>query len=100
MLIVDSMTRSPSKAAMNDEWHSLSLDEKQAWLTRRVLHVMRELLSSLRPLSDDQERDLQLRVWQSAIANARRAKTVLARSGGLTPLAGVLQEIAAFGTVH
>jgi len=70
------------------------------WLTRRALYVMKVLLSSRRPLSDDQERDLQLRTGQSAIANANRAKMVLAHSGGLTPLADVLQEIATFGTVH
>jgi hypothetical protein len=93
------MTQSPIKTAMIDEWPSPG-SEEQARLTRRALHLMKELLSSPRPLSDDEERDLQLSVAQSAIANARRAKTVLAHFNGLVPLDGVLQEIAAFGTVH
>jgi hypothetical protein len=84
---------------MIDKWPSPG-SEEQARLTRRALHLMKELLSSERALSDDQERGLQLSVAQSAIDNGRRAKTVLARSNGLVPLDGVLQEIAAFGTVH
>jgi hypothetical protein len=84
---------------MIDEWPSPGLEE-QTWLTCRALHLMKELLSSQWSLSDDQELDLQLRVAQSAIANARQAKTVLARFGGLMPPDGVLQEIAKLGTVH
>jgi hypothetical protein len=37
---------------------------------------------------------------QSCIANARRAKEQLSRTGGMTELSGVLRKIAAFGTVH
>ena len=71
--------------------------EEQTWLARRALHLMKEAPEQPAASLSDQERDFQLRVAQSAIANARRAKTVLARFGGLMPLDGVLQEIAAWG---
>jgi hypothetical protein len=93
------MTQSPIEAFTDDEWQSLG-SEEQARLSRSALYIMKELLSSQRPLSDDQERDLQLSLAQSAIANASRAKMVLERSDGLIPLDGVLQKIVAFGTVH
>jgi hypothetical protein len=93
------MTRITSDAFTDDEWQLLG-PEEQARLTRLALLRMKELLSSQRPLSDDQERDLQLSLAQSVIANASRAKMVLERSDGLIPLDGVLQEIAALGTVH
>ena len=48
LLIGLSMTQSPIKTAMIDEWHSRCLEE-QAWLTRRALYLMKELLSSQRP---------------------------------------------------
>ena len=93
------MTQSPIEAFTDDEWQLLG-PEEQARLSRCALYIMKELLSSQRPLSDDQERDFQLSLCQSAIANASRAKTVLERSDGLIALDGVLQEIVAFGTVH
>jgi hypothetical protein len=93
------MTRFTSEAFTDDEWQLLG-PEEQARLTRLALLRMKELLSSQRPLSDHQERDLQLRVAQSALANASRAKMVLERSDGLIPLDGVLQEIVALGTKH
>jgi hypothetical protein len=93
------MTQSPIEAFTDDEWQLLG-PEEQARRTRCALYIMKELLSSQRPLSDDQERDFQLSLCQSAIANASRAKTVLERSDGLIALDGVLQEIVAFGTVH
>ena len=89
---------------MNDEW--VKLVEQQAWLTGLALARMREILSlPLSPANDQLieaqcQRELLLSAAQSALANARRAKEQLARMGGRTPLAGVLQEIAAFGTVH
>jgi len=93
------MTRITSDAFTDDEWQLLG-PEEQARLSRCALYIMKELMSSQRPLSDDQERDFQLSLCQSAIANASRAKTVLERSDGLIALDGVLQEIVAFGTVH
>ena len=93
------MTQSPIEAFTEDEWLSLG-SEEQARLSRCALYIMKELMSSQRPLSDDQERDFQLSLCQSAIANASRAKAVLERSDGMIPLDGVLQEIVALGTVH
>jgi hypothetical protein len=84
---------------MDDEWQLLG-SEEQARLTRLALLRMKELMSSQRPLSDDQERDFQLSLCQSAIANASRAKAALERSDGLIPLDGVLREIVALGTKH
>jgi hypothetical protein len=63
-------------------------------LTRLALARMREILTLSLPPADDQSieagmsRELQLSAAQPV------------RTGGLTPLAGLLQEIAAFGTVH
>ena len=91
---------------MNDEWQSLSLLEKRALVTRLSLARTREILTLPLPRADDvsiaaqEERELQLHAAQSALANARWAKEHLARTGGLTPLAEVIGEIAAFGTVH
>ena len=73
---------------------------------RLALARMKAILTLPLPLADDQsiaaqeERELQLHAAQSVLANARRAKEHLARTGGLTPLAEVIGEIAAFGTVH
>jgi hypothetical protein len=70
-----------------------------------ALARVREILTFPLPRADDvsiaaqEERELQLRAAQSAL-EARRAEKQLARTGGLTPLAGVIGEIAAFGTVH
>jgi hypothetical protein len=47
-----------------------------------------------------EEQGLHLRAAQSALAEARRAEKQLARTGALTPLAGEIGEISAFGTVH
>ncbi|MCI0598896.1 MAG: hypothetical protein L0Y50_03890 [Beijerinckiaceae bacterium] len=66
----------------------------------------REILTFPLPRADDvsiaaqEEKGLQLRAAQSALAEARRAEKHLARTGGLTSLAGVIGEIAASGTVH
>jgi hypothetical protein len=92
--------------AMNNEWESLSLLEKRALVTRLALARMREILTLPLPPADDQsiaaqeERELQLQASRSVLANARRAKEHLARTGGLTPLAEVIGEITALGTVH
>ena len=91
---------------MNDERESLSLLEKRALVTRLALARMRAILSLPPPPADDvsvaaqEERELQLQAARSALANARRAKEQLARTGGLTPLAEVIGEIAALGTIH
>src|SRR5262249_9437580 len=88
------------RADTNDE---CELELQVTWL---ALARMREILSLPLPPADDQsivaqeERELQLQASRSVLANARRAKEHLARTGGLTPLAEVIGEIAAFGTVH
>jgi hypothetical protein len=79
------------------------LEVQVRWL---ALARMKEILSLPPPSADDvsvaaqEERELQLHAAQSALANARRAKEQLARTGGMTDLSGVLREIAAFGTAH
>jgi hypothetical protein len=46
------------------------------------------------------DRETHIKAAQSCIANARRAKEQLCRTGGMTQLSGVLREIAALETVH
>jgi len=88
------------RADTNDEC------ELELQVTRLALARMREILTLPPPPADDQsiaaqeERELQLQAAQSVLANGRRAKENLARTGGLTPLAEVIREIAAFGTVN
>ena len=80
--------------------------EKRAFETRLALARVREILTFPLPRADDvsiaaqEEQGLHLRAAQPALAEARRAEKQLACTGALTPLAGEIGEIAAFGTVH
>jgi hypothetical protein len=83
-----------------------ALIEQQVELTRLALACLRKILSLPLPRDDDfsaaaqMDRETHIKAAQSCIANARRAKEQLARTGEMTELSGVLREIAAFGTVH